>query len=181
MRRKRPRRSSPPSRPGNLEGPIKSRWAQRRRPAVQSHVLAATHAHADLQAFEPIEPTHPLMIHAPAFPLEQATRRDCTWNVTCNHPASSRRRTGLRFFSQGLGQHAPIPNRPPDLYSLTVILKKHDTCASLPDRAPIQDRAGAVAGRRWCSFCGPSASPLAPDIVALLGADDFRYTVRPPA
>src|SRR6185503_11485711 len=131
---------------------------QRRRPAVQSHVLAATHAHADLQAFEPIEPTHPLMIHAPAFPLEQATRRDCTWNVTCNHPASSRR-------------------RPPDLYSLTVILKKHDTCASLPDRAPIQDRAGAVAGRRWCSFCGPSASPLAPDIVALLGADDLRYTV----
>jgi len=42
-----------------------------RRAAVQSHVLAATHAHADLQAVEPIEPTHPLVIHAPAFPPEQ--------------------------------------------------------------------------------------------------------------
>jgi hypothetical protein len=38
---------------------------------VQLHVLAAPHAHADLQAVESIEPTHPLVIHAPAFPPEQ--------------------------------------------------------------------------------------------------------------
>jgi Recombinase zinc beta ribbon domain len=55
-----------------VHGPaLRGAGPARRRPAVQSHVLTAKHAHADLQAFEPIQPTHPLMIHVPAFPPEQ--------------------------------------------------------------------------------------------------------------
>ena len=43
----------------------------RRRPAMQRHVLAPPHAHAQLQALEPVEPSHALVVHPPALAAQQ--------------------------------------------------------------------------------------------------------------
>lgn len=44
---------------------------RRRWPAVQRHVLAASHPHAHLRAFEAIEPAHALSVDPPALTAEQ--------------------------------------------------------------------------------------------------------------
>jgi hypothetical protein len=38
---------------------------------MQRDVFATTHPHAQLQAFEPIEPAHALLIHQPSFSPQQ--------------------------------------------------------------------------------------------------------------
>jgi hypothetical protein len=39
-------------------------------PAVQAHVLAPTDSHAQLQAFQAIQPSDPLLVHQPSFPAQ---------------------------------------------------------------------------------------------------------------
>jgi hypothetical protein len=45
-------------------------------PSMQAHVLATTHAHAYLKAFQPIPAMDALLVHKPALTTE---RRSITW------------------------------------------------------------------------------------------------------
>jgi hypothetical protein len=38
---------------------------------MQRDMLAPPHPHAELQALEPIEPSHPFLIHPPAFATQE--------------------------------------------------------------------------------------------------------------